>query len=290
MKHSRITLAVSTLALGVTLGLQPLSVSFTAQMFDTVGAIAKGGDGNGGGGQGGGGQGGGGHGGGGGTGGGGHGSAGDARGGGHGPDKSKSDSSVAERGSRDGARSGSARGHAGGESNRGNREPKGLLEGFLTDVRSATGLGRSGRDAPKSTGAKSTKSREGKTTVTTSTTPAPATEKTSIGRLNAAHAVANGNTNAARNSAVGQIAIYAEALRDYSTARTAANEATMKDAAAALDRAANKPLTRESIEALNEILGLGDVAAEDVMTAVETSRKEDADETSTTSSDASVEE
>src|SRR5687767_3506032 len=96
MKHSRITLAVSTLALGVTLGLQPLSVSFTAQMFDTVGAIAKGGDGNGGGGQGGGG-----HGGGGGTGGGGHGSAGDARGGGHGPDKSKSDSSVAERGSRD---------------------------------------------------------------------------------------------------------------------------------------------------------------------------------------------
>jgi hypothetical protein len=161
-------------------------------------------------------------------------------------------------------------------------------------VRSATGLGRSGRDAPKTTAAKSTKSREGKTTVTTttkvvSTAPAPATEKISIGRLNAAHAVANGNTNAARNSAVGQIAIYAEALRDYSTAKTAANAATMKEAAAALDRAANKPLTVETIEALNEILGVGDIAAEDVMKAVETSRKGDTDETSTTSSDASVE-
>ena len=161
-------------------------------------------------------------------------------------------------------------------------------------MRSATGLGRSGRDAPKSTAGKSTKSREHKTTVTTTTTdvpttPAPATEKVSIGRLNAAHAVANGNTSAARNSAVGQIAIYAEALREYSTAKTAASEATMKDAAAALDRVANKPLTAESIEALNKILGVDDVAAEDVMKAVETSRKAAADETSTTTSETLVE-
>jgi hypothetical protein len=290
------TLAVSTLALGVALGLQPLSISFTAQMIETAGAVAKGGEGNGGGGGGaggGGGGGGGGAGGGGGGGGeGGRGSASEARGGGHGQDKTDPDRSVAERGNRDGARSTSARGNSGTASHRGNSEPKGILEGFLTDVRSATGLGHSRRDSAK-TATKSTKSREGKTAVTTTTTvvptePVPPTEKISLGRLNAAHAVANGNTTAARNSAVGQIAAYAAALSDYPTAKSTDKATMMKDAAAALDRATNKELSIETIKALNEILDL-DVDAQDVMDAVKSYRTSESDESLTDTSDSSVE-
>ena len=309
-RTSRLTLAVSTLALGVTLGLQPLSISLTAHIVETAGAVAKGGEGGGGNGGGGGGAGGD-HGGGGGAGGdhgggGGRGSEGGRSGsearGGH--DKGDLDGSVAERGNKDGARSTSARGNSGAGSHRGNSEPKGLLEGFLSDVRSATGLGRSGKDAPRTAATKSTKSRDGKTTETTTTTttvvptePVPVTEKISLGRLNAAHALANGNTNKNPNSAVGQIAIYADALRAYLDAKNSTDakakqnaEVTMQDAAAALDRVANKPLSEESIAALNEILGIDDVEAADVMKAVETARKGETDETSTTPPAESVEE
>jgi hypothetical protein len=83
----------------------------------------------------------------------------------------------------------------------------------------------------------------------------------------------------------------------YSKAMNATNatakqnaEVAMQDAAAALDRAANKPLSEETIAALNEILGIDGVAAADVMKAVETARKGETDETSTTPPAESVEE
>jgi hypothetical protein len=108
------------------------------------------------------------------------------------------------------------------------------------------------------------------------------TEKVSLGRLNAAHAVANGNTRAAQNSAVGQLAAYAAALAAYAGEAPESKSKNLDDAAAALDRVANKELNTATIEALNAILGVSEtVNAADVMAAVDSlrkSRSEDSEE------------
>jgi len=123
------------------------------------------------------------------------------------------------------------------------------------------------------------------TTKATTTAPVLATEKVSLGRLNAAHAVANGNTRAASHSAVGQLATYAAALTGYEKATSEDKSKKMEAAAAALDGVANKELNTATIQALNEILGISEtvVKAADVMAAVDALRNPltDADETPT---------
>ena len=302
----RPVLFVSTLALGFALGLQPLSFSVGSLDLGSAGALAKGG-GNGGGDGNGGGHGGGGNGGGngGGHGGGGHGDGGgrggdggrggESRGGGHAGDKSdKSDrgGSQHDRGSRDASRSGS-RGNASGG---GRAEPVSILGGFLSDLFGDGKTGRTRGDRAKSTTEKSAKAREDRSALAkgakardtrapvedeetvTSTTTTTSKEKNSLGRLNAAHALANGKPNGSLNSTVGQLRTYMEAVKAKD----------MTTAASALMGLANKSPNEKTIEALNQILDLN-VSAAEIMAAIDKAEDKAPDGTDTPSTDATEE-
>jgi len=72
------------------------------------------------------------------------------------------------------------------------------------------------------------------------------------GRLNAAHASPTALAHASRNSAVGQIAAYKEAMEAY----LAGNEKSLEAAANALAGVANKGITAQTVTDMNAVLGL----------------------------------
>ena len=72
------------------------------------------------------------------------------------------------------------------------------------------------------------------------------------GRLNAAHASATALAHASPTSAVGQIAAYKEAMKDY----LSGDEQGLEAAANALAGVANKGITAQTVTDLNAVLGL----------------------------------
>jgi len=257
----RVTTLLSTLALGVALGLQPLSLYFASLDVGLSQAHAKNGDGGNGGGNGGNGGGGGGNGGGNG---GGHGG-----GNGNGGDRADRGGSGGHGGSGHGGHGGS---HANGGGGRGNGSGSGLIDAirdaFTPDQQRGKSAGNTSRDRQtasinnkgKAPQARDTsvasrdkaKDKASRTDRQTASVPAPAPvptdKKASLGRLNAAHASQTAMKNAAANSTVGRIAAYQAAVTG--------DEIDIDAAAAALVAASNKPVTAERIEALNDILGI----------------------------------
>ena len=75
------------------------------------------------------------------------------------------------------------------------------------------------------------------------------------GRLNAAHASPTALAHASPYSAVGQIAAYKEAMKDY----LAGNEESLEAAANALAGVANKGISAQTVTDLNAVLGLSAV-------------------------------
>jgi hypothetical protein len=110
------------------------------------------------------------------------------------------------------------------------------------------------------------------------TTEAVPVEKVSLGRLNAAHASTQALANAAPNSAVGRIAAYRDVLDVKEL-----DEAAIEDAAKALAAASNKPVTEDTVRALNGLLGieLDDQAVRDIVAKVESLKTSEAAGTST---------
>ena len=97
-----------------------------------------------------------------------------------------------------------------------------------------------------------------------------------LGSLNAAHAIANGNTNNNLNSKVGQIRAYMEAFNDYTNDVDALVETEISDVAEALITASNRDLeamnantVEEVVNGVNDLLGDGIVADHEALTNAE---------------------
>jgi hypothetical protein len=89
--------------------------------------------------------------------------------------------------------------------------------------------------------------------------------KSLLGSLNAAHAIANGNTNTNPNSRVGRVREYMEAFNDY-----AAGEPTTVDVVAdALLAASNKDLETMETDTVEEVVGGVNELLGDDITATE---------------------
>ncbi len=77
-----------------------------------------------------------------------------------------------------------------------------------------------------------------------------------LGSLNAAHAIANGNTNDNLNSKVGQIRLYMELFNDYAEG----GDTTVGEVADALITASNKDLTTMNLEDVESVVsGVNDL-------------------------------
>jgi hypothetical protein len=250
----RSNVAASSLVLGLALGLQPLSIQFSASGLGSTPAHAKGGgEGNGGGGNG-----------------GGNGGGGEARG----SDKGERGSGFADQGGKHEGKSRSVefRGGAAAEGgNRGQSANVGILEGFLNDLRgekksghSNTSNARSGEKSKTASTEKSGKVHEAKTRTTV--TPAPTTAATTIttkvtsdllGKLHAANASPRALERASANSTIGQLREYKEALTGETIdGKAVVSAEKLSEAAAILAGLANKEVTPEVVETLNEMLAI----------------------------------
>jgi hypothetical protein len=112
-----------------------------------------------------------------------------------------------------------------------------------------------------------------------SATVKPSATTTSLpGKLNAAHASATAREHAAANSTVGKIADYERAL----TSETP----NLDDAAKALASLTDKDLDARTIDALNSLLGIENVQADDVVAALGKARDSKDDPAATPADDA----
>jgi hypothetical protein len=92
-----------------------------------------------------------------------------------------------------------------------------------------------------------------------------------LGSLNAAHAIANGNTNENLNSRVGQIRAYMEAFNDYVAGEEGV---TVEDVANALIDASNKDLTSMEIDDIKSVVsGVNDLIGDNEQPSLTTAEQ-----------------